>query len=315
MSNTPIGTSCAQGIRVVCRQQLGDLLLHEPAIRHLAKADGLPVDVVARDGLRALVDLMPHARQSDAPIRIATAYCFDTKVVSLWQTLWPPATHRILIAPTKRFRAWHRLAFGELRALAKGDRYTALALFEAVGGDPMKFVPPELTPPPLDWLPHDLPSTYGLLHPSSAWRKKAWQPGRWIAALAAVQLPCPLVLTAGSTDWEVALCREIADGLRATGVTVDNRAGKTGLKQYLALLAQARFLLCVDGSAGHIAAAFGRPTLTLFGPSNPVHWHWPTTRNRMLSALAYSSERHPSANAIPVTAVAAELESLLAVSS
>lgn len=312
MSNTPLGSGRAQGARVVCRQQLGDLLLHEPAIRHLAQGGGAPTDVIVRDGLQTLVRLMPHARVATGPVRAATTYCFDTKVVSVWQALWPPAGRRILVAPAKRFRAWHRLAFGELRPFAKGDRYTALALFEAVGGAPADFAPPTLMPPPEDWLPPNLPAAYGVLHPASAWRKKAWQAERWIAALAAVPLPCPLVLTAGSADWEVALCNEIADGLRAAGVAVDNRAGKTGLKQYLALLAQARFLLCVDGSAGHIAAAFGRPTLVLFGPSNPVHWHWPTARNRMISALAFSNERYPSANAIPPAAVAAELGVLLA---
>lgn len=311
MSNTPLGSGRAQGVRVVCRQQLGDLLLHEPAIRHLAKTSGAPVDVVARDGLRTLVDLMPHARHGTAPARATTAYCFDTKAVSLWQALWPPTRRRILVAPAKRFRFWHRLACSELRPFDKGGRYTALSLFEAVGGDPADFAPPALLAPPADWLPAGLPPVHGVLHPTSAWRKKAWRPEHWVAALTAAPPPCPVVLTGGAADWEIALCGEIEAGLRAAGIAVDNRAGRTGLKQYLALLAGARFLLCVDGSAGHIAAAFGRPTLTLFGPSNPMHWHWPTARNRMVAALAHSAERHPSADAIPPAAVAAEFASLL----
>jgi ADP-heptose:LPS heptosyltransferase len=312
MSNPPLGSGRAQNVRVVCRQQLGDLLLHEPAIRHLAQVSGAPVTVVAREGLGPLVDLMPHA-QASKPNDCTTAFCFDTKAVSVWQALWPPAPRqRILVAPAKRFRFWHRLACSELRPFDKGDRFTALALFEAVGGNTADFAPPALNPPPADWSPPALPAVYGVLHPTSAWRKKAWQPAHWIAALTATPPPVPLVLTSGPADWEVALCREIEAGLRAAGITVDNRAGTTGLRQYIALLSGAHFLLCVDGSAGHIAAAFGRPTLTLFGPSNPVHWHWPTARHRRVSALDYSNERHPSADAVPPTAIATEFASLLA---
>ena len=52
-----------------------------------------------------------------------------------------------------------------------------------------------------------------------------------------------------------------------------NLAGKIDLLLAAALIEQAFFFLGVDTVAAHFAAAFRRPSITLFGPTNPFHWH------------------------------------------
>ena len=76
--------------------------------------------------------------------------------------------------------------------------------------------------------------------------------------------------------------------------------------------ASAMATLCIDGSASHFSAAFGRPTLTLFGPTNPLHWHWPTPISRRLYAGDFIAERKPPTGAIPRAAVLEAALGLLA---
>ena len=46
-------------------------------------------------------------------------------------------------------------------------------------------------------------------------------------------------------------------------------AGRTTIKQFLALMKRSRLYVGVDSGAMHAAAAFGVPVVALFGPSNP----------------------------------------------
>jgi ADP-heptose:LPS heptosyltransferase len=49
-----------------------------------------------------------------------------------------------------------------------------------------------------------------------------------------------------------------------------NLAGKTNLRQLVALLERAELVIANDSGPMHIAAALGRPLVTMFGPTNPV---------------------------------------------
>jgi ADP-heptose:LPS heptosyltransferase len=98
------------------------------------------------------------------------------------------------------------------------------------------------------------------------------------------------VISAGGRDafkrypnnqWEV-----VVDELRGLGLQVVlngfandpvfatdrciNLVGKLTLRESCELLARAELHLGSDNGAGHIAAAFGTPTITIFGPMNPA---------------------------------------------
>jgi len=51
-----------------------------------------------------------------------------------------------------------------------------------------------------------------------------------------------------------------------------NLAGKTDIKQFFAAIKRANLVISVDTSAMHIAAAFEKPTIALFGAGNPKIW-------------------------------------------
>ena len=65
-------------------------------------------------------------------------------------------------------------------------------------------------------------------------------------------------------------CRQIAAGLVLPHL---NLAGETGLLQAAALLEQAQLFVGSDSGLGHLAAASGTPTVTLFGPGDPRRYH------------------------------------------
>lgn len=290
-------------VLIVYRKQLGDLLLLQPAIEHLQASTGMPVRVRTRPGFADLLGLMPGSVSLAEPLRGTPShrvYCFDTKASSLSDALgaWP--ARRVLVEG--RNEGWRRLLFHERVSADGRQEYRALRHFRALGGE--NFHAPRLNPPPQHWMPDGLPKRYLLVHPTSAWRRKTWPVAAWSALLEALlpRYELPLVLTAGSEPWEQEMAGAIATRLPGT---VINLAGKTSLQAYLATLAKADAVLTVDGSASHLAAAFGKPVLTLFGPTNPVHWHWPTPATPRLWAADFSNEPKPDTGAIPVEAVKA----------
>lgn len=298
---------------IICRQQLGDLLLHQPAIEFLTRSgDGHSV-VLTRESHRALVELMPGVSFGTSPFSqgCQESYCFDRRLSSLLlaSSVW--RGNRTLLVPAKKVNRLHRLLFGNIVDSSKGDRYTALALFTAVGGEISDFRPPRLLPPPEDWHLSSIPRRYIVLHPTSAWQRKCFAPERWVRVLESMNIRLPIILTSGNTDWEKETCKMIENGLLALGLDIRNLSGQTSLMNYLALLSRAALTLCVDGSSSHISSAFSRPTFTLFGPTNPTHWHWPTLCSARLWAKDFSSERYPSTNSIPDGAIIEALTSFL----
>lgn len=59
---------------------------------------------------------------------------------------------------------------------------------------------------------------------------------------------------------------------RLSRVEALNFAGKLSLRQSMALYSLMDLAVCTDSGPSHLAAAAGVPTLTLFGPTDPVRW-------------------------------------------
>jgi ADP-heptose:LPS heptosyltransferase len=49
-------------------------------------------------------------------------------------------------------------------------------------------------------------------------------------------------------------------------------AGRTDLLELAAVVASARLVVSGDTGVGHLASAFGRPSVLLFGPTPPARW-------------------------------------------
>jgi lipopolysaccharide heptosyltransferase II len=74
------------------------------------------------------------------------------------------------------------------------------------------------------------------------------------------------VLLIGSAD-EADVTNEVTNRMRHTPVVL---TGKTSLDQITAVLSLVDLVVTNDTGPAHIAAALGRPTLVIFGPTNPL---------------------------------------------
>ncbi len=105
---------------------------------------------------------------------------------------------------------------------------------------------------------------YALLAPggSRGFRLWSWEKMAEIARRTLDRDPALLCVVAG-TSAEQALCRRIADILPEGRYF--NLAGETDLAGFVALIAHARWVLCNDSAAGHIAAVYGVPAVVVLG--------------------------------------------------
>ena len=98
---------------------------------------------------------------------------------------------------------------------------------------------------------------------------KRW-PARHFGALASMvcaEWPEANIVLLGSTQ-ERALATEIA---ALSGQPLKNLCGETSLAEALALIAQASGVVSNDSGLMHVAAAYGRPQVAVFGSSDPRH--------------------------------------------
>lgn len=299
MSNLPL---------VIYNKQLGDVLLLEPALSKLASING-GVMLATRPAFAPMIQLMDRVSiVSTGWFREASqVISFDprSRACVLSMTTWA-SEKRLMVSNKKYIKPWHSLFFPTQRVIADdSESYRAEYFFNLVSQcSAMGFRPPILKIPPVEWRPDALPENYVLLHLTSAWRRKSWLSERWAVTLLelARQGWGPFVITGGDSEWE----REyIDDVVKKTGLDIVNLCGRTSLKQYLSVISNASVLLCVDGSSSHIASAFGVPAVTLFVRSNPLHWHYPTSRSKAIDVRAFCLNGNPDPSCIPVDSVVA----------
>lgn len=114
---------------------------------------------------------------------------------------------------------------------------------------------------------------FAVVHPGTARPEKYWLAGRWAAvidALASADGGLPCVITGGSDAAESRHLAEILAACRGPRPVV--LAGSLSLLETAAVIARCSLALGVDTAAMHLAAAFQRPQVALFGPTNPYQW-------------------------------------------
>lgn len=292
---------------VILHKQLGDVLLLEPALAKLAAATGGDVMLAARPGFAPLLELMQHVRPLPEGLfrRASMVVSFEHRLRACMQTLTTFAPEKYLIVMREdKLNPLHKLVFSKRSAVYEGPTYRALYYYQTMPvPDAIAFRPPRLLPPPADWMPSGLPDRYVVLHTTSAWPSKSWGSAAWAEVLDKLHTAGvgPFVISGGTEDWERVYVSELRSRTQASVIDL---CGRTSLRGYLAVIAAAEMVLCIDGSASHIAAAFGKPVLTLFGgPSHTPQWHFPTDRSFRLDARSFSSEAKPPVAVIPVDAV------------
>lgn len=125
-----------------------------------------------------------------------------------------------------------------------------------------------------------------VVHPGCAFVARHWPAQRYAVVareLAATGLP--VVVTGNADQRPLALQVAAAAGLPQRWVL----AGRTGLAQLAALVADASLVVCGDTGIAHLATAYGTPSVVLFGPVSPEHWGPPPQRAQHVALWAGST--------------------------
>ncbi len=113
------------------------------------------------------------------------------------------------------------------------------------------------------WLDR-LPTGFLAVHPGSGSSAKNWGPSGFLALVEYVSADRPWLLIEGPADEAAAAL--LLSHPRAV------RAYSLPARVLGALVARASLYVGNDSGVSHLAAAFGAPTLALFGPTDPAVW-------------------------------------------
>lgn len=294
------------GAAVITFKQLGDTLLLEPTLHHLTRRFGMPATLYAKPGFGPLIELMEDVC---VPIPKAPRYeelwVFERGTRALRAAFVTRAREKRLVLLRAKYRMWyHRFVFDVVSAgRPRHYEYRARLLHREAGGRDEDFRPPQLLKPPESWRPNEqVPDRYLLVCPTAAWESKRWTAEAWGRSLSefAGHRETKLVMVGGGSDWERA---HAADIVAASTPPILNLVGRTSLRELLFLVARASSAVCIDGAVAHLAAAFGVPSVTLFGPTRPEEWHWPGEQSVALRATDHTEEARPPLSQLPIEPV------------
>ncbi|MBE1577922.1 glycosyltransferase family 9 protein [Amycolatopsis roodepoortensis] len=257
------------GILVLRALGLGDLLTAIPALRALRRAfDGERLVLAAPEKLRDIVELIDAVDEL-----LPTA--------GLGELSWPGEPPRLAVNLHGRGpESIHDLLAQEPLELityrhpdfpgVDGPDWPAEAhevdrwcrLLEAAR------IPADRTdlalPPP----PGPSPAAGAVvIHPGAAFAARRWPPDRYARVARALSGSHRVVVTGNAA--EAPLAREIAE---AAGLPAESVLAGDGLAELAATVAEARLVICGDTGVGHLATAYGTPSVLLFGPTPPRLW-------------------------------------------
>jgi heptosyltransferase I len=120
-----------------------------------------------------------------------------------------------------------------------------------------------------EWAQNHLPMKDPILvvNPAASKPERSWPVDRYIKVLqnAIEQWQVQIVLTGGPGDYDRVLAEQILKVIPAT-----NLVGKTKPKQLLAVISNAKAVLCPDTGPSHMSTAVNTPVVALHAVTNPL---------------------------------------------
>ena len=129
--------------------------------------------------------------------------------------------------------------------------------------------------------------------PAASWPAKTWLPDRFAAVMEALAVEGTVVWTWGPGE------RADAEACRALLRAPSLLAPPSGWQELAALLKRCALWIGNDSGPKHVAVALGVPTVTLFGPTNPITWHPPDGPHAVIEAEGLDC-LHCNANVCPL---------------
>jgi ADP-heptose:LPS heptosyltransferase len=142
------------------------------------------------------------------------------------------------------------------------ERWTRLLRWHGVDADPLDY---QLERPAVSTT---LPGAV-VIHPGAAYGSRHWPVERFAAVASALARSGHRVVFTGSGTERprAAAVAELA-GLPEESVV----AGRQPLAEFAALIADAALVVSADTGAAHLATAYGRPSVVIFGPAPASEW-------------------------------------------
>jgi ADP-heptose:LPS heptosyltransferase len=298
--------------------KLGDFLTGVPAYRALRRAHPRAEIVLAAPrALAPLVELVGGALDRIVDAAPLAPLAPELHGADLGVNLHGkgPQSHRVLLAAAPR--ALIAFRNGEIAESADGAEYVVdehevarwcrLLAHAGIAADPSEL---DLLPPPV-LVPRRIRGAT-IVHPGASSEARRWPVERWIAVARAEQRIGRNVVITGGPD-EVARARAVADGAGIPSTHV--YAGRTTLRELAALVAAAGRVVCGDTGVAHLATAYRRPSVVLFGPIPPTAWGPPQRPYHRVLWNGTTGDPHadrvdPGLLAIPVERGLAALDGL-----
>jgi len=115
----------------------------------------------------------------------------------------------------------------------------------------------------------DLGHPFAAVLPGARWDTKRWLPERYASALSRLATASGLRSVLLGAPNEADLCAAVASQVSAeNNLKPVSLAGRTGVRELVAILERAAVVVCQDSAPAHLAAALGRPTVCILGPTN-----------------------------------------------
>jgi ADP-heptose:LPS heptosyltransferase len=151
------------------------------------------------------------------------------------------------------------------------------------------------------------------VHVGAAFPSRAWPTDRFAAVARALERQGRHVVFSGSAgERPRALEAASLAGLPQERVL----AGETELDGFVSLIADAALVVTADTGAGHLASAYGTPSVVLFGPVGPERWgpppgpHLALTHAEVRLGDAFAPVPDPALAAVTVDEVLAAVDSV-----
>lgn len=152
-----------------------------------------------------------------------------------------------------------------------------------------------------------------VVHVGAYYGSREWPVERFAAVASDLAARgASVVVTGGAADRERAERTAALAGLPDPAVL----AGRLSLGEFAATVADAALVVTADTGAGHLASAYGRPSVVIFGPAPPEHWgpppgpHVALTHAELRRGEPFVAEPDPALLAVSVEEVLAAVDSL-----
>ncbi|MCC9144364.1 MULTISPECIES: glycosyltransferase family 9 protein [unclassified Arthrobacter] len=293
--------------------KLGDLLVAVPALKALRREfPGHRIRYAAQEWLRpvlpltgAVDDLLP-LHGLDVPIPLEPG---QIDIAVNLHGSGPESCSRLeAVQPARRIGhagpGWDGPPWKD--GVHERDRWADLLSWHGIPADPLDY---RLDPPPAA---AGVPEAV-VIHVGAAYGSRLWPADRFADVARELSAAgAPVLFTGSAGERRRALAVASAAGLPTESVV----AGKLRLEEFAAVIARSRLVLSADTGAAHLASAYARPSVVLFGPAPVSEWgpppgpHIALTDESRRRGDTFAGDPDPALLAVTVEDVLSAVEKL-----